>query len=659
MFIGVDGEGFTLPDGTHRYTILSIGNNTLADPDGNQLTASAIFQFLWENYLDNPESTYIGFYLGYDFTQWFRTLPESRGYYLCSKSGIAKRIRRGANPTPFPVRYNDWEFDILGSVRFRMRHRSDKRWMYIGDVGNYFQSSFLNVIDPSKWTEKICSDSEYAIVSEGKAVRVDVQTPSQWVLQYPSTIKYNHLENEILARVMDRMAGGLHTEGVKLNRDQWFGPGQAAQRWLTNVGLLTSKESAAVVPPDVAEAARASYYGGWFEIFAHGHLPGPTYEYDINSAYPAAMTALPCLRHGTWGLTGDQLGLVHARVAGSNPIAGVAPCRRRNGTIARPLVAEGWYWEHELAAAHAAGLLDTWEVQDRWGYRTGCENTNCIPLNAAIPAIYQRRLQTGKNTPHGKALKIIYNSAYGKMAQSVGTPKFANPIYASLITSHARTQILNAIASHPTKASSLVMVATDGIYFREPHPTLDIHPERLGAWDAKEKQNLTLFMPGVYWDDTSRARIAAGQTPALKSRGINAKDLTSNIARIDGTFHQDEWWKCGEWPQFDITLGFNMVSAKLAITRGAWNTAGQIAWRNDQPHSPQIRTISSNPDAKRSSQPRYSDHNGDIRLSPYPLATPDGRSVPYDGTFGMVTEECGISPDGECIDLIAQAILGE
>src|SRR6185312_6510244 len=48
------------------------------------------------------------------------------------------------------------------------------------------------------------------------------------------------------------------------------------------------------------DAARSSYYGGWFEIFAHGHIPEVTWEYDINSAYPAIISRLPCLSHGRW-----------------------------------------------------------------------------------------------------------------------------------------------------------------------------------------------------------------------------------------------------------------------------------------------------------------------------------------------------------------------
>lgn len=660
-FIGVDGEGYTLLDGSHRYTILSVGTETLSDPVGDQLRFGPICEFLWKQFLFNPTTTFIGFYLGYDFTQWFRTLPESRGYYLLHKEGIRTRLRRdsNSNPIPFPVRWNDWEFDILSNNRFKLRHRDSESWMYVCDTGSYFQTSFLNVINPTRWDGKaVCTQAEYVIIQEGKASRSEILSPQQWVLQYPSTIRYNLLENAILCRAMDRMASGLSREGVRLQRDQWFGPGQAAQKWLKKISLIPGRTVVDTTPREVLEAARASYYGGWFEIFAHGHLSGKTHEYDINSAYPMAMTTLPCLVHSQWhpGNVGNWV-LVNAIISGSDPVIGVMPCRRKDGTIARPHLTEGWYWKHEIDASQQAGLIDQVNILE--SYSLLCSCTSCNPLARQIPDIYNRRLEAGKDTPHGKSLKLIYNSCYGKMAQSIGNPQYANPIYASLITAYCRTRILQAIATHPTKTQSLVMVATDGIYFREPHPGLPVHPEQLGAWDHKTKHDMTLFMPGVYWDNQTRDKLALGESPTLKSRGVNSNDLSQNIEKIDTAFHTTEWWTTGEWPQFDITLSFNLVSAKSAITRRDWTTSGTIKW-GAAPGIPASRTISSNPDSKRcgtTSNQRTIDHRGDHRYSVYPQATPNHHTNPYNGTLGL-PDTWPDTPDGPTDQLFIQAIQG-
>jgi hypothetical protein len=71
--------------------------------------------------------------------------------------------------------------------------------------------------------------------------------------------------------------------------------------------------------------------------------------------------------------------------------------------------------------------------------------------------------------------------------------------------------ILDAIATHPTKTESLLMIATDGIVFKEPHPNLRIHATELGAWDHEVYEDLSLFMPGLYWDNKARAAISRGK----------------------------------------------------------------------------------------------------------------------------------------------------
>jgi len=300
-FIGVDGEGVTRPDGSHEYILLSVGPNSLYYPDGRQLTWYDIIPFLWENFLENPEAAYVGFFLSYDFTQWLKHLPENRARMLLTDEGInrRKRSRSGANHRPFPVEHRGWELDFLGLKRFRFRETGAESWMYICDTGAYFQTSFLNAIDPNKWPDgPIVTDAEFKTISEGKAER---GTVAEWGSAVdPQMIAYNVLENDVLGRLMKRYNEGLHNVGIRLKRDQWFGPGQAAQAWLNNIQAPKREAFEEVTPIEIRQACRDSYYGGWFEIFAHGHIPGRSYAYDINSAYPDIQSNLPCCVHGTW-----------------------------------------------------------------------------------------------------------------------------------------------------------------------------------------------------------------------------------------------------------------------------------------------------------------------------------------------------------------------
>src|SRR4029077_3129162 len=129
----------------------------------------------------------------------------------------------------------------------------------ISDTGGYFQTSFLNVINPAKWPEPIVSAEEYAAVLEGKERRDRAHLDEDMR-------RYNRLENEILGRVMAQYDQGLRRIGVALPPSKWFGPGQAAQSWLK--GRAPEWEDITdAVPAWFLDICKSAYFGGWFEIF--------------------------------------------------------------------------------------------------------------------------------------------------------------------------------------------------------------------------------------------------------------------------------------------------------------------------------------------------------------------------------------------------------
>lgn len=656
-FIGVDGEGWGTGS-KHNYCLLSVGEESIYHSDGSRLHILEIFDFLWQQYLKNRDAAFVGYYLGYDFTQWFRTLPGERARMLLSKEGIAKRKPKNpVNPIPFPVEWRGWKFDILNYKRFKLQAEGSSEWLYVCDAGSFFQTSFLNAIDPKNWQDsKICTEEELETIREGKSQRGIAGFDEKMV-------RYNITENRVMSRLMTEYNRGLVKAGLYLNREQWFGPGQAAQEWLNTINAPTRKIVEEKTPAAYRDAARAAYYGGWFEITAHGPIPGETHEYDINSAYPAVIATLPCLLHGYWSqgdksipFKSDTYTLVHVETEGKNHWLGGLPWRSESGKIAHPNGTFGWYWHHEVEAARRAKLIKTIDfVPDEngvaWYRYVPCD---CPPPLRSIADLYKQRLEVGKNTAEGKALKLVYNSAYGKQAQSLGSPKYANAIYASLITAGCRIMILDAIATHPKGAADVMMIATDGIYFRTPHTNIKLSPTELGAWDHSSKSNLSLFMPGVYWDDKSRERIASGQSANMKSRGVNAADLSNQIGWIDFQWSEykpstREWVDNKyvtvkfKWPDAHIHIGFDMVSATQALARGAWESAGFVSTDAE-------KVLSSDPSTKRDVDSLVL-RDGVLRSRPNSMAG-FFESVPYAGTFGdemrenMALREF-MSPDGD------------
>jgi len=718
-FIAVDGEGVDADEWVqewvdqgegyaeevtrkvpgHHYVLLSVGDQTL-HKDGAILTHREIFPFLYEQFEANPNAAFVGYFLGYDFAQWLKSLSGFAAWSLLHKDGIARRQPTNEEiPFPWPVRSDGWEFDILGNKRFKLRphvpmaqrpevivnHKDGTmtvkkvhphKWMYICDTGAFFQSSFMKAIDPKDWEHPIVTDAEYAILELGKAhrsCRPDACSEGLPVSECPGAfgpemIRYNLLENAVLPRLLEQVNLGFVGDNIRLPKQKWFGPGQAAQLWLGLVECPTNKTISEVVPDYAIDAARASYYGGWFEIFAHGVIPGNTFAYDINSAYPTAIAQLPCLLHGDWSagkgrprkLRDGSLRLIYATVDGCNPIIGAMPHRRPDGTILRPQRTAGWYWQSEVDAAIRAGVVSKVSITQWVDYRP----CGCPPPLRAIAELYEGRLQVGKNSPFGKSKKLVYNSAYGKLAQSIGSPRFANAIYASLITSHCRAMILDAIATHPDGTQAVAMVATDSVTFYSPHPTLDIHATRLGAWDVTEHTNLSLMMPGLYWDDKSRAMVREGKAPRVKSRGVPAKDLAKFIDDIDA-----QWARMltnstpDVWPAIDIPIEFGMVSAKLAASQDRWEDCGRVVHDGN-------RHLEANPLSKRSGV--YEDRSirpghSVIRSTPYRQVDGELRSTPYDKAFGQggasdwrerdITENL-ITPDGTVDDSIHAVLPG-
>lgn len=680
-FIGVDGEGAGF--GTdHRYVLLGVGNDYIENVDG--IKWKEAFQFLYKCYEQTPSAAFVGFFLGYDFTQILKTLPEDRARMLLTDKGInaRKRTRSGNNSKPFPVRYDGWEFDLLPGRRLQIRPQScicaqiGKRdcshkqfgWMYVCDSGPFWQCSLLSAIQPRNWNNPVISQLDFDTIEAGKANRS--MTLQEYVENREKVIEYNRTENRALVAIMNELRNGFREIGVTLRRNQWFGPGQAAAAWFKKEGVPRRDIITESVPEFYLEASRESYFGGWFEIFSHGIVPGRSYEYDLNSAYPWVIANLPCLLHGRYDhgsgnppvLRGSYV-LIRARILGNDANIGSLLNRSKDGRIRRPRITEGWYWLHEIKAAIRAGLVSSYECRE-WVayYPCDCEN----PVRG-FRDLYEHRLAVGKNTVLGKSAKLVYNSGYGKFAQSVGSSPYGNWVYASLITAGCRERILDAIATHPRRSDAVLMVATDGIFFDSPHSGLPIS-DRLGEWDCSERDNLTLFKPGVYWDDKSRQKIAQGDPVGFKARGVNARDFARHIGEIDRKFLSAIEWPPEfkkilfdnpefttyiekDWPWIEFPVGFSVTSAKVALMRNAWQSAGATAVNI-------IVRQDSDPTDKREGV-YYDERTNRLRTTPLDVPYDEIVSTPYDKKYGIedpfsqeTQEWMGIGPDGSVQDVL-------
>ena len=223
--------------------------------------------------------------------------------------------------------------------------------------------------------------------------------------------------------------------------------------------------------------------------------------------------------------------------------------------------------------------------------------------------------------------------------------------------------ILEAIATHPGGKWHVAMVATDAVFFVTPHPELPIS-KALGEWDYEKRTNLTLFKPGVYWDDKTRLSIANRETPKFKARGIAAGDFAHCLQGIDDEYRQwsdnppalsDNPGIVNGWPVVEFTTGFAMVSCLQAIRRHKWELAGYVSQsrgmiQNANPYDKRIGAWSDT----------LEDGRTIWRSEPWTFPANDCESKPYQKRFGMDdpwslerVEFFGITPEGTVPDTIA------
>jgi hypothetical protein len=650
---------------THEYVLLTVGDKAL-HKDGEPLTHRDIFPFLWEQFELNPKAAFVGYFLGYDFTEWLKSIDSPSAWRLLTSEGREKHrgnYRWGTRPV---VIDGKWELDCIWPKLLKLRPfiprdeiprdengRSLMRrpWMYVCDVGPFFQQSFLKTIDPKDWGDRpVCTPEQYRRIAVGKAKR------GNSLVFGPEMLAYNAEENRILETVMGRLQEGFMADDIYLPKNKWYGPGAAAEAWFKNIGAPTGEDFRSVTPLALRRAARDSYYGGWFEIYAHGIVRGISPGYDINSAYPTVIKDLPCLLHGEWYRgngkppESEELQLIKIGFSGSDGNCGPLPVRNANGGVSRPLNGIGWYWRDEVETAERAGLIDEIDYIQWWSYRQGCD---CPPPFRAIKELYHTRMEVGKKTPRGKAKKLVYNSAYGKTCQSIGSPKWANVVYASRITSGCRKKILEAVGTHPRGARDLLMVATDGVVFASPHPLLekssrdmrvrDGFPmkDHLGEWERKDYKDLALFLPGIYWDEESRSAIETNRRlreeyegreeemimklhdSKLHSRGIGPADLAAYVPEIE------RQWESGvPFPTVSVSLGFCFTGAKIAAYRLAWDTAGRVM--EDETKEMKAASVAS----KRYIKGHLPKFRGAWRSSTCDESYTGLGSYPYDKNFG-------------------------
>jgi hypothetical protein len=582
-FVGCDGEGCGEDEhGRQHYMLFRMGERELFT--GKPLTTPQILNFILDS---DPTVLHVGFSFGYDVTQILRDMNPDRW------GELFKPRMFGPGHSPYTWIGSEFGVDYLPRNFLRVRRYrrlSDTQLVPIAgsertiyETFGFFQKSFVAALDDFD----VGTPDERAMIARNKEDRGLITAIDQ------ETRDYCALECGLLAAMMTKFRT-LCIDNEIYPRE-WSGAGKISDYLHQRHGTITAKEleqleQSEQIPKLVTDFARKAYYGGRFEVPRIGDVPGPIYNYDINSAYPDAMRRLPCLRHGTWDpLTGpavrklrreepDALYVAEVRFAhpdtGHGQLCGL-PIRHKSGRIYWPREGNGVYWSCEIVAAEKLGA--TVSPKGGWRYRCHCD-CQSYPW---VEHLYNLRISLGKDV-RGIPLKLGLNGAYGKLAQRIGNPKYGNPIHASLITALTRTKLIDAVAQDPT---AIAMLATDGILSVRP-----LHLDTgdgLGQWDVKVHPRVFVVQPGIYWGGRG-----TGGVEKRKTRGVSPRFLNPAIPDFERKWQQyrtvEDWtfrrgWRRPDPPIVKVKVEL-FIGLRLARARRKPNLAGcWIGKRQDDP----------------------------------------------------------------------------
>lgn len=494
-FVCWDGEGITVGD-THLYiTLANSEGNSITNPDG--LSTESCFDFLLNERAKYPDAIHVGFAIGYDINMMLRDFTRHHLERVYSQ----------------PATY--WkQYRIAWRQGKSLRvSQKDGRSITLFDAWPFFQGSFVKAC--RAYLGDDFEDEE--LIVENKQARSEFRIEDLETIQ-----RYNAAELRNLKRLMIELRERLDRIGLRPSR--WDGPGAIASALMRREGIPAAISRA--VPVEPATAARYAYAGGRFEPVRFGHVTAPAYEYDINSAYPAALRNVPNLNRGRWIRSTEiaPFGIYRMKYAGTDQtIPGPLFCRHPKGSISYPLEVTGWYWTPETLSAieYVEKVGGTLDILDGWIF----EPDNDERPFAFIDELYleRARLKAAGDGAHVGA-KLGLNSLYGKTAQQVGwrilpdgtlkIPPYHQLEYAGYTTSHARATILRAAT---TNIHAVIAFETDAIFSSEP---LDVPiGKALGEFGALEFSDLTYVQSGLYFGNSSEGYVA-------RTRGVDRGTLT-------------------------------------------------------------------------------------------------------------------------------------
>ncbi len=590
VYIGIDGEGQGRKD--HKYVLLAASTES-GDRSWSveaPLIPPAKFQNLserekreegqYERQLSTVEcldlllslptsnAKIFSFSFSYDRTKMLTDLPDKLLFELerpdlpsRQPSGKSKNAQfKGADPViwtgpngrTYYLNLQGTKFTVASNYKDPRTGKPRRKTVVIWDLFKFFQGKFTKAID--EWNIGDPEIRDFIRFMKEKRDEFDKESPAE-------VKRYCFQETRYIAELARRLIEAHWS--AELDLKNFHGAGSSGAAMLDAMGI---RGKMAPNPDEMREAIAAAFGGGRFENSVIGVCREPLSNWDISSAYVYQLYMLPCLKHASWRHTTRredietaqaQNGALVRYTLGDAPpcvynLKGVAqdpnawgpfPFRTDKGAISYPIESGGgWVWLDEYLAGEK--LFPHIEFREAWVYEANCA---CKPFER-IPEYYRLRLRVGKEGK-GIAIKLGLNSCFGKLAQTLGAALYNNWIWAGMVTSGCRAQLLTMLGQHQN-FSNMLMLATDGVVTREhltppvPLPTDTDQPylkkgkegkpdkmvsTPLGGWEHKScEKGMFIARPGIYFPlEPTKEEIEA-----IRARGVGRSVVLKHWPRL-------------------------------------------------------------------------------------------------------------------------------
>ena len=396
---------------------------------------------------------------------------------LAEKLNIYKKTRK------LKFRFEDYKIDYIPNKKLAIRKGHHSSVFF--DIAQFYHASLVNAyqenikkLDPQylQMKEKRKSFSQRFYRSNRKLIR-------------DYCINDCKLTKELAIHWIN-----LFNDAFGFYPARWISSGYLAEKVLINNKIEIPKFN--TVPYEIQDLAFRCYFGGRFEILKRGFI-GKAYLYDVNSAYPFALTRFPDITKGRW----IKRKTIHpdAKLGFFRILADVPDCKhvppfpfRTNDRIIFPSGKFETYvtlTELESCEINYCKVLESYQFIPETDYH---------PFKEFIKNLYQKRLELKQNgSPLQLPLKIILNSIYGKTGQNVNGKigNLFNPILFAFITGYTRAQLYQFVQEHGIKRE-IVSFATDSICCTK---KLNLNSSKIGEFSLdNEADDVFILQNGFY-----------------------------------------------------------------------------------------------------------------------------------------------------------------